>query len=230
MTTFVFLRHCHSVANEQGILAGRMPGITLSQVGFKQSNEISAFLHNQGIDRIISSPLLRCIQTVEPFANSLNRRIHKDERFIEMNYGKWSGEKLKELSKKSEWKTIQKSPSSFKFPGGESFLSADRRVERALRSLSSKYPSETILIVSHGDIIKLAIRSCIGSHIDDFQRVIVDPASVTVMVWNKKERRLLHANLPITKRTNSRKIQKGLKKSTKANLKSRTVLGGGSNV
>lgn len=230
MTTFILLRHCHSIANQQAVLAGRTAGVGLSKIGIRQSQVIPKFLGELRIDRVISSPLERCIQSIEPYAQSIKRKIHKDPSFIEMDYGRWSGEKLKDLSKKAEWKQIQKAPSSFKFPGGESFISADRRVEKALRELSDQYPTETILIVSHGDIIKLAVRSCVGSDIDDFQRIVVDPASITVMVWEKKQRRLLHLNLPTKQRFRVSDLVSSSRTKKRSDLNSRTALGGGSNV
>jgi probable phosphoglycerate mutase len=126
---------------------------------------------------------------------------------------------LQDLSKSKEWKQIQKSPSTFKFPNGESFLAAQRRVQRSLNSLSKKYPKSNILIVSHGDIIKMAVASTLNLELDKFQRIIVDPASITITVWQGKQKSLISLNST---------PRKGLEKRKSKDLSSRRLLGGGS--
>lgn len=124
MTTFLLLRHAHSVANNAGILAGQLEGIGLSKDGVAQVNKLTSAFENLKIDRIVSSPMQRCLETVELVAKSKKKRISVDERLIEMNYGSWSGKKLSKLSRMKDWKVIQAKPSTFRFPQG-----------RALRSL-----------------------------------------------------------------------------------------------
>ncbi|NCV16716.1 MAG: hypothetical protein EBV70_03255 [Actinobacteria bacterium] len=107
MTTFLLLRHAHSVANKAGILAGQLEGIGLSKDGIAQVNKLTSSFENLKIDRIISSPMQRCLETVEGIAKSKKKRISIDKRLIEMNYGSWSGKKLSKLSRMKEWKVIQ---------------------------------------------------------------------------------------------------------------------------
>lgn len=220
MTTFIFLRHAESTANVEGILAGRLPGTYLSKKGEKQARTLPLFIQSLSIDRIMTSPLERCLQTVEPTAKMLHKRVEKDPSFIEMNYGKWSGKYLKDLRKESGWKVIQKRPSQFTFPQGESFTSAARRVERQLNKIAQKFPNKRILIVTHGDIIKLAAAKALNMEIDDFQRIIIDPCSITVIDWNKSQRTLMQLNLP-TSQSRVKRI---------SSLKNRRVIGGGSDV
>lgn len=220
MTTFVLLRHAQSTANEDGILAGRLPGIELSQSGKRQSLAIPRVLSEMSLDRIFSSPLERCLETIRPSSQTMRKRVHLLPGLIEMDYGQWSGEKLKDLRKQKGWKEVQSKPSRFVFPKGESFSHAATRVERELARLSRRFPSEKILIVTHGDIIKIATQLTLGMKFDDFQRIIIDPCSVTVLDWNKKQRIAVNVNIPLVK-TKSRVSSK---------LKSRRVLGGGSGV
>ncbi len=219
MTTFLLLRHAHSSANEKGLLAGQLTGIGLSKIGVQQSDGLVKNFADSRIDRIISSPLQRCIETVTPLANHLKKRIHTDAAFIEMDYGTWSGKKLNELARKREWKQIQKTPAAFVFPEGEGFHEAQRRVEKELKKLSRKYPRQTILIVTHGDIIKLALATTSGTPLNSFQRYVVDTCSLSELHWSARGRWVM--------RSNSRIVTiKGKKKS----LLHRKSLGGGSGV
>ncbi len=219
MTTFIFLRHAASTSNESGLLAGRMPGVFLSKKGEKQAIALVTKLNSLQIDKVLVSPQERCLQTIKPWLQHVRKRASEDVAFQEMNYGEWSGAKLNKLSKSREWRQIQKAPSTFTFPNGESFLSAQRRVKRRLNLLSKKYPKSNILIVSHGDIIKLAVACTLKMDLDEFQRIVVDPASITITAWQGKQRSLISLNLGLGKDSPQRKL---------GNLSRRRVLGGGS--
>lgn len=218
MTTFIFLRHAVSTANEAGLLAGRIPGIELSTKGEKQAKSLVHILNSLHIDKVLVSPQDRCLQTIKPWLTQARRRAVKEDAFQEMDYGDWSGGNLKVLSKTKEWKRIQKSPSTFKFPDGESFLTAQRRVQKGLSLISEKYPKSNILIVSHGDIIKMAVASTLDLEIDKFQKIIIDPASLTTLVWTRDQRSVVSSNSTL------KREMKGKPKS----LTNRRVLGGGS--
>ena len=222
MTIFLLLRHAHSTANDAGILAGRTDGIHLSTKGIQQSKGLPKALQEFPINRFISSPLPRCIETIQPTLTQRHRRLVTDDSFIEMDYGAWSGRELKKLRKEKGWKQVQRSPMTFTFPQGESFARTATRIERGLQNLSKLYPKETILIVTHGDIIKLATQITLGGDLNKFQRLIVDTCSLTVLDWKKNERSLLHFNQKLVKVKTS--------KNEKARMKSRRVLGGGSGV
>jgi broad specificity phosphatase PhoE len=205
MTTFLLLRHAHSVANKAGILAGQLEGIGLSKDGIAQVNKLTSSFENLKIDRIISSPMQRCLETVEGIARSKRKRISIDERLIEMNYGSWSGKKLSKLSRMKEWKAIQTKPSAFRFPQGESFKELEERIESLLKDLSRKYPKETILIITHGDIVKIAASLTVGSGLNNFQKFAVDPCSLTTLSWGSKARMLLTFNQKIVSIKSSKK-------------------------
>lgn len=219
MTTFLFLRHAHSQANAAGVLAGRTEGIHLSDKGEQQAEDLRVFLGSFQIQKIYSSPLERCIETVRPFSESIKKKISIAPGFIEMDYGSWSGEKLRELSKKSLWRSIQKRPETVTFPEGESFIQAWRRIERSLTDLSKSHPKSTVLICSHGDIIKMALTMTLRSPLNTFQNIIVDPASLSSAYWNGKQRTLLSSNLTMK---NHAKVKKS------KGLRNRRTLGGGS--
>lgn len=222
MTTFLLLRHAHSVANDQGVLAGRVDGVVLSKVGESQAKKLPKALEDWKINRFFSSPLDRCIMTVKPILADRSKKVFLDKEFIEMDYGLWSGKKLSRLRREKGWKRIQREPMSFTFPEGEAFSSAAHRIERRLRKLSNLYPKETILIVTHGDIIKLATQLTLDGDLNKFQRLVVDTCSLTVLEWNRTSRSLVSFN--------QRLIKSSKKQSRRNTLKNRHIVGGGSGV
>lgn len=225
MTTFLLLRHAHSTANGAGVLAGRTSGILLSDLGRKQSRALNRTLSDIDPRYIFSSPLERCLQTVEPLARRMNKKVRALDGLIEMDYGLWSGKKLRHLAREPLWKKIQKEPSSVIFPDGESFSQAWRRIEKTLRDLQSKYPKSTLLLCTHGDITKMAIAMTVGIPLNDFQRIVVDPASLSVIHWEGRERTLIESNRKLA-RIEVSKAGRERRKS----LINRRVVGGGSDV
>jgi probable phosphomutase (TIGR03848 family) len=208
MTTFLLLRHAHSVANNAGILAGQLEGVGLSKDGTAQVKKLTSSFENLKVDRIISSPMQRCLETVEGIAKSKKKRISIDERLIEMNYGSWSGKKLSKLSRMKDWKVIQTKPSGFRFPQGESFIELEKRIESLLKDLSRKYPKETIILITHADIVKIAASLTVGSGLDNFQKFAVDPCSLTTLSWGSKARMLLTFNQKIVSINSSKKTKR----------------------
>lgn len=217
MAAIYLLRHAESSANSGGILAGRIEGVQLSKRGKLQSRAIVKELRKYEIASIYSSPMERCLETIEPYSTSVGRKVRKSEEFMEMDYGLWSGKKLSSLKREKMWKRIQTSPSSVRFPSGESFLEMERRVKKGLTVHAKRHPKSNILIVSHGDPIKMAIALTLGMKMDDFQKIVVDPASLTIIDWTS--RTLIGANIPLQSR----------KPVKKKKLSSRRVLGGGTN-
>ena len=180
MTTFIVLRHAQSTANERGLLAGQLPGIHLSATGVDEAEAIKEALSKVKIDRVISSPLERCLQTIEPLVSAKKLKITIDHRLIEMNYGRWSGKKLKLLSLRPLWRKIQSSPSEVTFPDGESFSKMSLRVGKLLEELHRKFPKESILLITHGDICKFIATYFLTLPLNDLQKFLVKPASLSI--------------------------------------------------
>lgn len=216
MTLIYLLRHAHSEANAAGILAGRTAGIALSPIGTRQARAITSKLAAIDFSAVYHSPIERCKETIAPLVKELGKRARPIDEFIEMDYGDWTGRKLKELSKEPLWREIKRQPSAVRFPKGESFRSAQRRIMRGLSEISRRHPKGNVLVVSHGDIIKIAIQKALGGELDKFQRIVIDPASLSVIDW--KERAVFSINQNIL---GTRATQR---------LKARRVIGGGSNV
>jgi probable phosphoglycerate mutase len=177
--TIYLLRHGHSTANAKSVLAGRDFKVSLSSTGKKQALAVQAELSSKVFAKIYSSPLPRCIQTLEPLATSLNKEIEILDGVIEMEYGDWSGKKLALLSRTKLWKSIQTRPSLVRFPNGESFLEMQNRALEAVRSIA--LPGQTILLSSHGDVIKAIVAGFVGLNLDNFQSLAIDPASISII-------------------------------------------------
>jgi probable phosphomutase (TIGR03848 family) len=228
MTRILLLRHAHSVANEKGILAGRTPGISLSEKGAKQALEVATRLQGVAFSQIRISPMERCSATVTPliaqFPKSATKKvkIEIDEDIVEVDYGKWTGKKLAVLSKDKTWKIVQDTPSAMYFPGGEGLLDVQARAMRALNSLANTSGSEAKMLVSHGDVIKAIVASVLGTHLDHFQKIVIDPASITVLDFNGKDFRVLTLNNTSTPITSFIETKSAKSKG------SRALLGGGS--
>ncbi len=180
-TSLYFLRHGDSVANAKGLLAGQTPGIDLTAKGRDQITQIGEYFASYPIDVALTSPLERTVQSAALFLATHNCDAQIDPSFIEMNYGYWSNKKLKALASKPEWKIVQGSPQTFTFPKGESFLSAWTRIVNRINFLVSdkNFAGKKILVVSHGDIIKMAITYALDLPLSSFQRFRVDTASIS---------------------------------------------------
>jgi probable phosphoglycerate mutase len=198
VTTVILLRHAHSVANEKGILAGRASGVSLSTKGKEQAELLTSRLGNARFKDIRISPLERCLATLEPWLQSQDTSVRKkilfDPNVSEVDYGDWTGKKLLALSLRKEWRVVQNTPSQMKFPKGEGLLQMQQRAEKALRQSIKKTGTGVSLIVSHGDVIKSLIATALDLHLDKFQKIVIDPASISVLDFSKGSFRLLHLN------------------------------------
>jgi broad specificity phosphatase PhoE len=193
MPKVYLLRHGQSEANVRGILAGPDNSVKLSEKGRRESRIVSKHLQKIEFTHIYSSPISRCLQTVDPLTSAKPQiPLLLEERIQEMNYGDWNGKDLKSLSKKREWKSIQNQPSKFKFPQGESFTQLRRRVQSFLNEIESK--TGPILVVSHGDVIKMILTCTLELSTDNFQRFLIQPASISIINYESKVRNLIISN------------------------------------
>jgi probable phosphoglycerate mutase len=220
----VLIRHAHSESNAAGVLSGRIPNVHLSAKGVKQSEQLSQRLGSFPIAQMRISPMERCFETVSPWINEFvlatNPKFEPliDPMLNEVDYGDWSGKRLATLSRKKEWKTVQESPSRMYFPGGEGIAAMQARVMKSVHEAASLPDSKVAVFVSHGDVIKSIVASALGMHLDEFQRIIIDPASVSVIEYNSVKPRILLVN-------DTRAVVTDLLKAPK---RSKNLLGGGS--
>jgi probable phosphomutase (TIGR03848 family) len=171
------------------ILPGRAPGLHLSDEGRAQAEAVAeriAALAGPGGRppvAVYASPLERTTETARPIARQLGVRVRTARGLLECDFGEWTGAKLSALAKKPEWTQVQRWPSGFQFPGGESFLDMQARMASALNRLVELHPGETVVAVSHADPIKVAISTAAGTHLDLFQRLTVAPCSVSAVAY-----------------------------------------------
>ena len=201
MSLVVLVRHAHSQANAAGILSGRRPNIALSEKGRTQAQELAIRLGELKVKELRVSPLQRCIETIDPWVSTKSRiRRIEDHGITEVDYGKWSGRTLRSLSREKLWKIVQENPSRVFFPDGEGMANMQARAIESMHLALSSTGTGAVVMVSHGDVIKALVAANLGMRLDDFQRIIIDPASVTVFDFSSKTPRLLllndsHANI-----------------------------------
>jgi probable phosphomutase (TIGR03848 family) len=180
--TLILVRHGRSTANGDGVLAGRTPGVDLDETGSAQAAALVARLAGASIARLVSSPLRRCRSTLAPLAASLVLEVQLDERIAEVDYGSWTGRKLQDLAGETLWRTVQAQPSAAVFPDGEALAAVSARAVRAAREHAlSTGEGGAALLCSHGDVIKAILADALGMHLDSFQRLVVSPASISVV-------------------------------------------------
>ena len=195
MSLVVLVRHAHSQANAAGILSGRRPNIALSEKGRTQAQELAIRLGELKVKELRVSPLQRCIETIDPWVSTKSRiRRIEDHGITEVDYGKWSGRTLRSLSREKLWKIVQENPSRVFFPDGEGIANMQARAIESMHLALSSTDTGAVVMVSHGDVIKALVAANLGMRLDDFQRIIIDPASVTVFDFSSKTPRLLLLN------------------------------------
>ncbi|HSM66361.1 MAG TPA: MSMEG_4193 family putative phosphomutase [Ilumatobacteraceae bacterium] len=182
-TTILLVRHGQTPTTGK-VLPGRAKGLHLADEGRRQA-QIAAdrIAELKRVDAVYSSPLERAKETAAPIATARGLRTRIERGLFECDFGDWTGAELKKLMKLPEWQTVQKAPSMFRFPNGESFIEMQTRMVSALDRLRGEHPGGTIVCVSHADTIKAAVAHALGTHIDLFQRIVISPASVTAITW-----------------------------------------------
>ncbi|MDX3454924.1 MSMEG_4193 family putative phosphomutase [Streptomyces sp. ME02-8801-2C] len=191
MPTLILVRHGRSTANTSGVLAGRTPGVALDERGAAQAAALPGRLAELPISEIVTSPLQRCQETIRPLLEARPElRAHTEERISECDYGDWSGRKLAELMDEPLMQVVQAHPSAAAFPGGESMRTMQTRAAEAVREWNARVEADhgadaVYLMCSHGDIIKSLVADALGLHLDLFQRVSVEPCSITAIRYTR---------------------------------------------
>lgn len=201
MATVILVRHGRTTANASGVLAGRTPGVSLDDVGRTQAEATAARLAAVPLVEVVTSPLERCKETAAAIVKAQEGRPRRStERGItECDYGDWQGRKLRTLAKEPLWKVVQTQPSAAAFPGGESLTTMQARAVAAVRRRDAVVeaehgPGAVWVAVSHGDIIKALLADALGMHLDLFQRLHVDPASVSIVRYTATRPFVLASN------------------------------------
>ena len=193
-TVLLLVRH-GVTATTGKILPGRAAGLHLSDEGRLQAE--AAAKRIKALPRlaaIYSSPLERARETAIPIARARKMPIRIDRGLLECDFGEWTGERLDRLSKRPEWDVVQRHPSAFRFPGGESFIELQARITGALARLVAQHPGRIVVAVSHADPIKAAVAHALGMPLDLFQRIVIGTASITAIAYGRTNATALTVN------------------------------------
>lgn len=182
-TTVHYVRH-GTTPTTGSVLPGRARGLHLADEGRRQAEAVAERLGAlKKVDAVYASPLERTRETAAPIAGRLGLRVAAHRGLLECDFGDWTGRPLKELAKLPEWATVQRYPSGFRFPAGESFAEMQARITGTVAELVGRHPGGTVVVVSHADPIKAAVASALGTHLDLFQRIVISPCSVTSVLY-----------------------------------------------
>jgi probable phosphomutase (TIGR03848 family) len=197
--TVILLRHGRSTSNTAQTLAGRTDGVDLDEKGQEQATALVDRIGSLPIRAIVRSPLLRCRRTVEPLAAALGLEPVVDERISEVDYGQWTGRKIGDLVKEPLWAVVQQQPSAAVFPEGEGLAHVQARAVAAVREhdrlLAEQHDGDVLwLACTHGDVIKAIVADALGTHLDSFQRITADPASMSVIRYTALRPLVGHVN------------------------------------
>ena len=199
-TLIIFVRHGRTPTTGTK-LPGRAPNLHLSDEGKSQAEMIakeikkssSSFLGTK-VSAVYASPMERTQETAKPIAKTLNLRVRTLQGLNECDFGDWTGRRLRDLSKLKSWSTIQKQPSSFRFPNGESFTEMQNRMLKTVDKILERHSGETVVCVSHAEPIKAILASAVGTPLDLFQRILVGPCSASVVLYTKERPLVLTLN------------------------------------
>ncbi|MBJ7341569.1 histidine phosphatase family protein [Mycolicibacterium sp.] len=197
--TVILLRHGRSTSNTAHTLAGRSEGVDLDDKGREQAQSVIARIGELPVKAIVRSPLLRCERTVAPLSEALGLEPVVDERLSEVDYGAWTGRKIGDLVKEPLWAVVQQQPSAAVFPDGEGLAHVQARAVAAVRdhdrTLAEQHEGDVLWVAcTHGDVIKSIIADALGTHLDSFQRITADPASMSVIRYTSVRPFVLHVN------------------------------------
>lgn len=199
MATVILARHGRTSANAEGLLAGRTPGVVLDDIGWEQVRAAAGRLGGVQLVAAVTSPMERCRQSAKELLRGTGLRARVDRALTECDYGAWSGRPMKELVSEDLWRVVQAHPAAVVFPGGESMAAMSARAVDAIRSWDRRVEEEhgehaVWLAVTHGDIVKAVLADALGMHLDTFQRIVVDPASLSVVRYTPHRSYVLAAN------------------------------------
>ncbi len=182
VTTILLVRHGQTPTTGK-VLPGRAPDLHLADAGRAQAALVAERLAGMPVVALYCSPLERTVETAAPIAEAFGLEAIHEPGLLECDFGEWTGRELAELYKLPEWATIQRAPSTFRFPGGESFPEMQHRIISAIERIRTAHEGKTVVCVSHADPIKAAVAYALGTHLDLFQRIVVSPCSVSAIAF-----------------------------------------------
>lgn len=196
MSTVLLVRH-GLTAMTGPVLTGRTPGVHLDDRGRTQAEAVAARIGALPLSAIVTSPMERCVETAETIRSGQAGEApwHVDERLIECGYGDWTGKPIKELAKDPLWKLVQSQPSAVRFPNGEALADMSARAVGAVRDWDQRLGQDAVWVAcTHGDIIKAVVADALGLHLDQYQRIVPDPCSVSIIRYTETRPYVIRVN------------------------------------
>lgn len=183
MTIILLIRHAVNDYVKTGKLAGWTPGVHLNDEGRAQAEALGKRLAHVPIKHLYASPLERTIETAEAICQHHPQlEIRHSEGIGEVRYGDWEGKEIASLTRRKMWSVVQEYPSRARFPNGETMREVQVRVVNALEDMTQAHPRDIVAVVFHADLIKMALAHFLGMHLDNFQRIVVSPASISTLI------------------------------------------------
>jgi probable phosphoglycerate mutase len=193
-TVILFVRHGQTPTTGK-VLPGRAPGLHLAEEGRAQAEGAATRIGDlKRVDAVYASPLERAKETAAPIAAARGLKVQTERGLLECDFGEWTGGELKALMKLPEWHTVQRYPSGFRFPGGESFTDMQTRIVDAIDRLRARHAGGVVVAVSHADPIKAAVAHALGTHLDLFQRIVISTCSITAVAYGPSGPTVLTVN------------------------------------
>jgi len=190
----LFVRHGQTPTTGS-VLPGRAPGLHLSPEGVEQARRAAERLAGLArIRAVYASPMERTVETAGPIARACELRVRRSPGLVECDFGRWTGRKLENLRRRKEWTAVQRHPSGFRFPGGESFAEMQARALDAVAAICARHAGETVVAVSHADVIKAVAASAAGTPLGRVQRIVISPCSVPAVAYQPSGPILLTVN------------------------------------
>jgi len=193
MTTFYLVRHAHFDLLDK-VLVGRQSGVHLNHQGRKAAAVMADRLLRGSVNKVVSSPLDRALETAQIIAERSNVEVEVNDNFNEIDLGSWSGRELRSLESDPAWRQFNSFRTGSRPPGGESMIEVQTRFVVEMTELARKHPDETLVIVSHSDPIKTALVYWTGMPLDFFHRLEIRPCSFSVVTLDKSGPRVLSIN------------------------------------
>jgi broad specificity phosphatase PhoE len=193
VTHFYLIRHAEK-SDAATLLSGRLPGVSLSPRGVRQAQALAGSLAHEAIKHLFSSPLERARETAETIGREKKLSVRVCDSFNEYDFGAWSGRHYPELEHDVRWRNFNAHRSTVSPPEGETMLAVQARFVGGLLRLTSELPDESVAIVSHCEPIRCALLYCLGMSLDQWQRIEVAVASVSVIAISNEGPRVLRLN------------------------------------
>jgi len=181
MTTLYLIRHGENDFMRQRKLAGWLPGVHLNDRGHAQAEALVPLFQGVHLDALYSSPLERTMESAAPLARVHHMAVQRRAGLGETRFGRWEGQSISRLRRLKLWSQMQATPSLVTFPDGESPRETQARVIGELEQILSRH-SGAVACFSHADPIRLALAYFLGLPLDLFQRVSIEPASISTLL------------------------------------------------